>query len=276
VGLRNVREVCALIDELELPATGEIAVSRGELARGSVYIEKGRVCWAAAQGLARRLTELLGAHASLARGQMESFFVSCRRQNVPLGEHLVARGVLAASDLREALLQHTAESLACLFDVPAHGVWTPRSGKGYSPRFTFTTSELFARVGASTHARQAASLGPLLEETFAGTDWGAAVVRTPSHASPEVVAVWGAIPDTSTSLLRLGQWAASSLDMAGSFSDPEAFISTSRSTAAGVRSVVAFRRGEAVVAGETDEHGPARILNRRAQARRAGGGRGDV
>ena len=275
VGVRNVTDLCTLVDELASPATGEIVVRRAEAPCGSVFVEQGRVCWAAARGLARRLTELLGERASLPSRQMESFFVSCRAQNVPLGEHLVGRGVLAAKDLREALLQHTAESMTSLCEGHARAVWSPRSGKGYSPSFTFTTAELVARVGATAHAREAVVLAPVLADAFGDDDWGAAFLRAPACASPEVVAVQGAIPHASTTLVRLGRWATSSLDVAATFSDRYALLSTTRSSSPAARSIVAFRHGDAVVAGETDEHGPARILNRRAQLRR-GGGHGDL
>ena len=275
VGLRNVTDLCGLVDELGPRATGEIAVRFAELPRGSVFVEQGRVCWAAAYGLARRLTELLVLRASLPRGQMEAFFLSCREQRMPLGEHLVERGVLAAGDLREALLQHTAESMTCLCSAPCRGAWAPRSGKGYSPRFTFTTAELFATVGGLAHAREAVDVAPILEATFEAPDWGAAFIRRPDAAWPETIAVHGAIPHTATTLVRVGRWAASCLDLAASFADRGAFLSSVRASTTGARSVVAFRHGDTVIVGETGEHGTARILNRRAQARR-GGVRGDL
>ncbi len=269
--LRGVTDLLAVIDELGPDATGELAVRVDEQPRGAVFIESGRVCWAAARGLARRLTELLGARSSLAPGQMESFFVACRADNVPLGEHLVSRGVLRPTDLNEALLLHTVESVRRLCEAKAHATWWARSGKGYSPRFTFTTAELLVRIGASSYGSDADRFAPALEEAFGDGDWGVAFVRSKTSATPEPVALRGTGPSSATALLRLGKWAASVTDAATSFAGMGALVCGTRSSSEGPRSVVAFGHDGGVVVGETGVHGPARILNRRAQERRTGG-----
>lgn len=271
VGLRNAFEACAFVDELGTSLVGELVVSGPDGPRGTVFVERGRICWAAARGLARRLTELLGARASLSSSEMESLFVMCKEQRIPLGEHLVSRGVLSASALREALLQHTVESLRFLCSAGARGAWSPREGAGYSPRFTFATAELLAQVGAAVHASIAARLQPVLESSFGEGDWAAAFVRSETSAFPEPIAVHGSVPSAATSLVRFGKWAASALDVASAFSDDAALLSVARSAASGGSSLVAFRHGGAVVTGETSAQGPARILNRRAQRRRAKG-----
>lgn len=271
VGLRNAFEACAFVDDLGSSTVGELVVNGADGPRGAVFIERGRICWAAARGLARRLTELLGERSTLDPHAMESVFRTCKEQHIPLGEHLVSRGVLSASDLRDALLQHTIESLGHLCSSDARASWVPRAGKSYSPRFTFATSELLAHIGASTHLEVATQLRPVLATSFAEGEWAAAFVRSSTSAFPEPVAVHGAAPRSATTLVRFGKWAASVLDVAAAFSDDGAFLSVARPSAADARSLVAFRHGDAVVAGETGAHGPARIMNRRAQQRRLRG-----
>jgi hypothetical protein len=271
VALRNTFEACAFVDGLGTSATGEIVVSDDRGPRGTIFVERGRVCWAAAQGMARRLTELLGRRAGLAPPAMEALFLECKARRVPLGEHLSSSGVLGPEELRDALLQHTIESLLRLWASEARAAWCPRTGNGYNPRFTFATSELLTHVGALSHAAVAAEVQPRLDGLFGDGDWAAAFVRTETSAFPEPVAVIGALPRAATTVMRLGKWAASALDVATTFSDESALLSVARGPSAPGASLVAFRLGATVVAGETGTHGPARILNRRAQRRRARG-----
>lgn len=277
VECRNVFESCSFVDELGASATGELVVSEvgGGEASGALFVECGRICWAAARGLARRLTECLAQRAAIAGRELETVFLACKAERTPFGEALVTRGILSAGDLREALLEHTCDSLRCLFAASARAVWKPRAGNGYSPRFTFTTAELVTEVGRSTHETMANQLKPVLEASFAeGGDWGAAFVRRGVGPFPEPVATHGIVPADATSLIRLGKWAASALDMAVAFSDEAAMVAVARPRATRLGSpgsLVAFRHGGVVIAGETGVHGPARILNRRARERRNGG-----
>ncbi|MDB4943204.1 MAG: hypothetical protein JWP97_2738 [Labilithrix sp.] len=266
VPLRRSVDACAFVDELGGRAVGEIVVSDPAGPRGTVFVEGGRICWAAARGLGRRLGELLGARASVPPADMQSMFAACKEQRIPLGEHLVGQGVLSADALREALLQHTIESLGRLCAGDARGAWCPRSGAGYSPRFTFATAELLASIGSTVHARLAARVQPMLATVFDDEgDWGAAFVRTAHAAFPEPIALRGGGLHSATELLRLGKWAASLLDVSCTFSDARAFLALGK--AVGARSIVLFREGEAFIAGETGHAGTARILNHRARQR---------
>ncbi len=266
--LRNAFEACAWVDDLGADATGEIVVRGVDLTIGSVFVEGGRVCWAAARGLARRLTELLEARAGLAPRSMEPLFVECREQRIPLGEHLVARGVLSAESLRDALLQHTAESLLMLCRADARASWMPRSGKGYSPRFTFATGELLAHVGALRHDSLAARVSTVLRGCFDDDSWAVAYARAGASAFPEPIASHGKIAKNATALVRFGKWATSVLDVTGAFTDEDAMFAVTRASPSSPASVIAFRECGAVFAGETGTYGFARILNRRARQRR--------
>lgn len=263
VTIHTAADVCELVDQLGKEAVGELVVrghGSGEV-RGVVFIECGRICWAAARGLARRFTELLCARANVAKDEMEAIFRHCQDEHVPLGEFLVARGVVEAPALREALLDHTAESTESLCASDADAAFRPRPGPGYSPRFTFGTVEILARTAARTEGD---ALSPVLEENFGDGEWGAVYVRG-VHARPTPIAVRG---DALTrDVLRVGRWAASALDLASTFQDADAFVSVTAPRTV----LVAWREGTHLVAGRMKPQGPARILNRRARARRSSG-----
>lgn len=262
--LRTIVDACALVDTLGEQATGELVVEAAAGSAGTVFVERGRVCWAAARGLSRRLSQLLVERASVPPGAMETHFAWCKSQRVPLGEHLVNAGLLGARDLREALLVHTVESLLRLCGSDTRASFRPRSGEGYNPRFTFATAELVTRGFATAHTARAAQLQQTLDDLFADEPWAAAFVRTPTVAFPEPVALSGVDAIPASALLRYGKWGASALDLLSTFTEPSALLSVMRPRET---ALVAFRHGDALVVGETGVHGPARILNRRAQAR---------
>ena len=255
--VRSTTDVCTFVDALDRGVAGELLV-RADDVSGVVFVERGRICWAAARGLARRLTELLLARApGIDAANLEELFRQCHASGAPLGETLVDRAIVSAENLRSALLVHTAESLTALCRNPSRMAWRARTGPGYSPRFTFTTTELLAEsLGGDT----------MLRETFITGEWGARFVRGGS-AMPELVATHGVGPDTVASILLVGKWAASALDVASTFQDEDAFVSSLDGD-----SVLVAWRGpdQSIIAGRMQPHGPARILNRRAQARRAG------
>ncbi|MBS2014571.1 MAG: hypothetical protein JST00_16915 [Deltaproteobacteria bacterium] len=261
--VRSIVDACSLVDALGGRATGELVVHGGEGATGTVFVERGRVCWAAARGLARRLSELLEARASISAHAMEARYAWCKANRVPLGEHLVAARILSAADLREALLTHTVESLLCLCRGDARARFLPRDGEGYNPRFTFATAELVTRGLAVANSERAARLKQLLDELFFDEPWGAAFVRSPRVAYPEPVALSGLETLAASTLLRFGKWAASVVDIVSAFTEPSALLSVTRRSSM----LLAFRHEEAIVVGETGAHGPARILNRRARER---------
>ena len=280
VAVRKLTDVCDFVDQLDRAAVGELVIrdkSAARSTRGVVLVESGRVCWAAARGLARRLTILLVARSpGIDEPTMEGFFRRCREEKVPLGEFLVAERIVRPEDLRTALLQHTMESLdaLCANDAEAH--WCLRKGRGYNPRFTFSTSELLAgsMIETLSPTERAASgeAQAMLAQAFLPGDWGAVFMRGGS-AVPKPIAVHGDLPDTTSVFLRVGRLAAAALDLSSTFQEDDAIVSTlddARDTV-----LVAWRcRAEhldtAFVAGRTTSHGPARILNLRARQRRMG------
>ncbi|MBX3198424.1 MAG: hypothetical protein KF894_09860 [Labilithrix sp.] len=273
--LRSAVDLCAFVDDLDEGAAGELLVSSGQAAPGgAVFVERGRVCWAAARGLASRLTQLLMARSGASASTMEGLFRRCKEEGAPLGEVLVARRIVRPEDLRSALLQHTTESLDALCSDDASASFRPRAG-GYSPRFTFTTSEVLVRSsararlagGGSAHEPSVEEALHPFSEAVAG-EWGARFVRLGACAAPLPDAAIGVLPEKSAALLQVGKWAASALDVAATFQDEDALVTTLEY---GGSTLIAWRHGRAIVAGRMGAQGPARVLNHRAALRRKRG-----
>lgn len=152
-GPDNVLRVLAELEGLPDDATGALAFGPETKLSGVVLVERGRVCWAAAAGLQRRLTSLLRASCTppLDEPDAERLFIECRQQNRPMGEVLVERGRVSPEALRAALLHHTAESLATGSSWTAAPRWVPHRARGYQSSFTFLPVELLSY--ASTVAR---------------------------------------------------------------------------------------------------------------------------
>lgn len=267
VPLRSIAEACAFVDDLEPESIGELVVSGSGEPEGAVFVERGRVCWAAARGLSRRLSELLIARSALSAVDLEDFFWACRARGERFGEALVSRGIVTGDQLRTALLQHSTESLSLLCRTGMSGSWKPRSVGGYSPQFTFGTAEVLCRAGRTAHEDLATSAAREIVACFAEGEWAAAFVRTPEHASPQPIALPRGAPLSASRLVEAGRWAASALDLAHALQDEDAVVCVDFAA----RSLVAFRHEGAIVVGESGPHGPARLLNRRAEARRRRG-----
>lgn len=254
--LRSLGDLFTEIDALPARFTGEIRLSRSAGAPlGIVFVEARRVCWAAARGLARRLSDLIAERACMTPAAMETHYRICKEERIPLGEHLVGRGILPADALRTTLLQHTVESLEHVLVTTTSSTFVPRAG-GYSPRFTFTTAELMMSTGVDERARVE------LEQHFGGIGWGAAYRRGDS-ATPRLVALTGPHPDDASTLARLGRWAASIVDMADAVEGGPAMVIATR----GDRSTVALVSEGVLLVGEVGVHGAGRVLNRRASRR---------
>jgi hypothetical protein len=268
VSIESVAEVCDFVDGLDGSAVGELVIADAN-AVGVVFVEKARICWAAATGLGRRLTELLVARAAVDEETMESLYRTCKAERVPLGEYLVGRGIVGPADLRAALAQHTVESLRRLAGPGQRAGWCPKERGGYSPRFTFGTAELLARAGEVDEAEAARAVREEMAACFFEGEWAAAFVRSPARAVPVPIAIHGEAPAAASELLRVGGWAASALDVASALDgqEPVLAVRLARPTCAEREMRVALRHGALLIAGESSARGPARILNRRVRRR---------
>ncbi|MEO7731533.1 MAG: DUF4388 domain-containing protein, partial [Kofleriaceae bacterium] len=125
--------------------------------RGSVFVETGRVCWAAAPGRSGRLRDLLHRHSArpVDDVELDDAFAACRQAQRPLGELLVERGLVSDEGLRAALKQHTVESLIAQCDgLPRPVTWVRHRRRGYHARFTFAPVELLAAAGAQLYPHE--------------------------------------------------------------------------------------------------------------------------
>ncbi len=275
VKVDTVADVCGLLDELEGTTAGELVfMAEGERRAGSVYVEDARICWAAADGLSRRLTELLVSYAAVDGETMEALFLRCKEERVPLGEYLVGRGIVRPEDLRDALARHTVESLAALAEPGRRAGWCPRPPPraGYSPRFTFGTGEVLARSTAVLDEKMARLAATELAARFAEDEWAAAFVRSASSGAPAPIALHGQGPPTARDLVRVAKWAVSSLDVLAVCGAKNAtLVVESPRPRPRHELFVAFCQGALVLAGETIAPCPARITHPRAPTLRPRG-----
>ena len=187
---------------------------------GSVFVETGRVCWAAATGRSGRLRDLLHRHSARPIGEVEldDAFAACRDAQLPLGELLVERGLVSDDGLRAALKQHTVESLITQCDgQPRPVTWVRHRRRGYHARFTFTPIELLAAAGAQLYPTESlrAEADVRFDVPGASTMGSFAI-----GDDDQPVAVWatGRGAARVRDLLGLGDWAAAALDVCNGFS----------------------------------------------------------
>ncbi|MCE9579435.1 MAG: hypothetical protein K8W52_40305 [Deltaproteobacteria bacterium] len=210
-------ELLTAIDELPADESGAFVVDDGAAPLGSVFVEGTRVCWAAATGRSRRLRDLLRRYAprTLDDADLDRAFAECRVAQRPLGEHLVARGLVSEDSLRVALKQHTVESLIAQCDHPdGQATWVGHRHRGYSPRFAFPAAELLAAAGAELYAAESA--GVETDGVAAQVTGGAFAIG--DDGEPVLVHATGGEGARVRALIELGAWATAALDIGNGFS----------------------------------------------------------
>jgi hypothetical protein len=261
------------IDTLAPDETGALAFERvGEGPVGAVFVERNRVCWAAAEGLARRLVDLLREDAALRadRGTVESLFRRARDEHRPFGELLVSSGLVSATAFRDALQRHTAESIAQLVRDRAVARWAPRSG-GYSARFSFRTTDLLVAHHAIERPEQAFTAQASLLQVVGEDEVALALIREPGEARARVVALRGAFEGGVVELQQLAAWAIGLGDVGDAISGRARAVIARDDTG---RSVAVWREHELIVVAWVGHDGLARIIRRRSAARTAPQGDG--
>ncbi|MEM6734043.1 MAG: hypothetical protein AAF658_20945 [Myxococcota bacterium] len=147
VPMERVREVLARIDELPRDATGVLRFSE----HSAVLVESGRICWAAARGMQRRLTEVLCEEASpsIERRELEEILAHCRESGRPIGEALVASGRVSERSFERALFGQTVSAIEQLARLEtAEPTFTPHFRARYDARFTFDSVDLLTEINA--------------------------------------------------------------------------------------------------------------------------------
>ncbi|MDH5493770.1 MAG: hypothetical protein OEY14_17600, partial [Myxococcales bacterium] len=147
----RVMELLEAIDDLPDDATGALVFDRDDRRYGAVLVEAGRICWAIAGNMHRRLTDLLLEEMpnGLDPAGLKSFYKRCQARGEPLGQTLVAEGHLTPEAFRSVLCQHTAEALLRLGEG-SFGVrrWHSHSRNQYEAKYTFPPAEILGAIGA--------------------------------------------------------------------------------------------------------------------------------
>jgi len=201
------------IDGLPRGAIGALAFTDSDSRQGTILIEDRRICWAAAPDMENRLTDLLRAQGPTPLPPMafEEVYQECLRQNMPLGETLVARGLVSSEGMKCALRQHTAEAIARLSAAARLSLtWDSNRTRRYDAQFTFGTSELLCCIGALGLETKAVEADLTLREVTPDRSVGVAFLAAKDRPLP--VAQVSAESWCCQSLVDLGEWALVALD----------------------------------------------------------------
>ncbi|HEY1550678.1 MAG TPA: hypothetical protein VGG28_22770 [Kofleriaceae bacterium] len=174
---------------------------------GSIFVERGRICWAAAHNKRQRLRDILRLLVDR-DVDFDRIYERCRRQGSHLGQTLVDEGWVTPVELETALRRHSAESMIelCTHEAP-EPTWNAREGGGYAPRFTFRPVDVLLDVVAlhipELQAEAQATLGVLsspdrLCAAFCFDDSYEIAVPVAAFGALDVHALW-----------NLGLWAMS-------------------------------------------------------------------
>ncbi|MET0592003.1 MAG: hypothetical protein ABW133_04840, partial [Polyangiaceae bacterium] len=113
---------------------------------GGIFVENGRICWVAADGLQHRLRDLLRRRAVGREAAVDEIYERCRVQRRPFGQTLVTEGVVSSSELEIVLRRHSAESLLHLCRKVVPRRWASRGSRGYSADFTFRAVDVLTDI----------------------------------------------------------------------------------------------------------------------------------
>jgi hypothetical protein len=199
----NLVHLLAHVEGVAASESGLLAIG-AEADHGGIFVERGRICWAVARGMGRRLHELLQAHATdRTTTDFNAIYQRCRANGTLLGETLVEEGHITARELEVSLRQHSAESLLALcheeLDEP---VWRSRGERGYEPRFTFRPVDVLLDVMALRWPDiHGAARSELLRFDAPGR------IGAAFHGSEVAMPIAGFGQMTVVELWNLGQWA---------------------------------------------------------------------
>lgn len=236
-------EAMAWIEALPPKASGALLVGPSEAPVGTILVESNRVCWGAAANMSRRLRDILRSRCgvTISEQNLDIVYARCRRERRPLGEALVASGLISSTQMRAAIKQHTVESLVAVDASLAPQVgelvewpmtWVEHTGHGYNPQYTFAASEILAALGA--HALDEA-VGEILSDHLSlhvGRDCVGFAFR-PSHPGQAVlVGFSGTVELPLQDVYELTVWAEAALAASAGFS-PEVAHACARTAQGG-------------------------------------------
>ncbi len=212
-----------LLEEIEaLPDNATGGLMFQSPVQGNLLLENGRVCWAAAAGMERRLGELIRAYADEPpeSRRIEDVYKRCKKDSVPIVKALLDSGVLSLDGLRDVVYQHTSEALVALAHQPPaeDPIWVPHKNQGYDAKFTFEAAELLVGVGSVCHPELANRARLDFEALLRSGVYAVAYARTPGDGTPIPLyrspGSYFKLKDT----MALGRWAFSALDVCNKYS----------------------------------------------------------
>ena len=175
-----------LLERAEAAGSGALVLQRQDGPQaGAVLVERGRVCWAVCGDCPRRLSDLLIERSpSLTHAQVAEVVAECRRTRAPLGETLLARGLVTQAALHQALLQHTGVSMDHLMRVDGSWTWSPHARQSYSPMLTFSATELLVEMSQQLDPERTAKALAMLRSVAVPPLRGLALQRAPGGRVP--------------------------------------------------------------------------------------------
>lgn len=235
-----VLRLLSFVDELPAGATGVLRFGD----QGVILLESRRVCWAIAPSLRLRLTDIVRNQTSprLPRAAVEEICQKCKLSGQPIGEALVASGLVSERGLRSALLKHTAAAIAHLARLGASpDTFTVHTRSSYDLRFSFSACELLAALGGYEDPARAAAAQIELTSTLVQESTGVAFVRTGAASGALAIAVDRDCDLAVYDLVGICNWVSGMFDVARTF-DPAACAA--RATWGGHAGLVTWRVNE--------------------------------
>jgi hypothetical protein len=202
------------IEKLPNTATGAYVFGPAGRPGGTILVENGRVCWAVAPQMGRRLTDLLRIRLdpSASPDALREVVRRCRLESTPLGEALVENGLLSSAALRDALRQHTSEAILILSQADGEPSWLAHRKQRYDARFTFSPAELLASIGAAAAPDLAEEARGEMERTIGQGGGGVAFAQVgASQMLFPICEVQGAATSVDDTI-RLGEWGTGALE----------------------------------------------------------------
>lgn len=229
---------------------------------GSIYVERGRICWAVADGMQQRLTDMVLQEALLpvVRSDLERLYMRCRDEGEPLGQTLVACGIIDEAGLYSALGRHSAEALVRMsgWGALVEG-FQEHAERTYDAMFTFEPVALLSWVGSERHPESALEHGRVLSAIVPGGCFGASYVWPEDYLDQLPVRVVSAEGRAASAAVGLGRWAHNALDLASAVVEHPSPVTAISSTG---EAIVAFMGGNGFYAAVCDSfQGVARLLS---------------
>lgn len=206
----------ALLAELEdLPPESGAYLFEGE---GMILMEEGRICWAVGKDAQRTLTMLLQERChDLDEEELQELFQECKDKGRPLGETLVARGLVSSEDFRAFLLEHTSEAIyrLALAAENGRGRWVAHRKKRYDATFTFDPLEILFDVGLRYLPEEVEEGQATLRWYLAEEATGLAFLWSDGPNSLLPIAALGRGHLDMREVMRIAEWAPLMLSGAG-------------------------------------------------------------